>query len=61
VVQVQQRAGRRGGVRDLGGPVTIRNANGDVTARVRISRASRRTFRFRYQDMSSPDTKAVIR
>jgi hypothetical protein len=61
VVQVQQRRSRRGAFENLGGPITVRNANGYFSARFRIGRASGRTFRFRYQDMSSPDTKAVVR
>jgi hypothetical protein len=60
VVQVQQRLGRKG-FKDLGEPVTVGNSGGYFTARFRIARASRRSFRFRYQDMSSPDTKAVVR
>jgi hypothetical protein len=61
VVQVQQREGRRGRFADLGGPITVTNARGYFAARFRIAQASRRSFRFRYQDMSSPDTKAVFR
>jgi hypothetical protein len=60
VVQVQQR--RRGGrFADLGGPITVRNARGYFTARFRIARAGERRFRFRYEHMTSPDTKAVLR
>ena len=60
VVQVQQR--RRGsGYEDLGGPITIRNERGYFTARFRIGQASARTYRFRFQDMTSPKTKAVVR
>jgi hypothetical protein len=61
VVQVQQRRGSRGGFADLGGPITVSNSQGYFTARFRIAKASRRSFRFRFQDMSSPDTKAVFR
>ena len=60
VVQVQQR--RRGsGFEALGGPITVSNERGYFTARFRIARASSRTFRFRYQDMTSPKAKAVVR
>jgi hypothetical protein len=60
VVQVQQRQGTKS-FEDLGDPITVRNARGYFSARFRIARASTRSFRFRYQDMSSPDTKAVVR
>jgi hypothetical protein len=60
VVQVQQRVGG-GGFENLGGPITVSNERGYFTARFRIAQASRRTFRFRYQDMSSPKTKAAFR
>jgi hypothetical protein len=60
VVQVQQRMGG-GSFEDLGGPITVTNERGYFTVRFRIARASRRTFRFQYQDMSSPKTKAVFR
>jgi hypothetical protein len=60
VVQVQQR--RRGsGFEDLGGPITVSNEQGYFSARFRIGQAGSRTFRFRYQDMTSPKTKAVVR
>lgn len=61
VVQVQERLGRRGRFADLGGPITVSNDRGYFTARFRIGKASRRSFRFRFQDMSSPDIKAVFR
>jgi hypothetical protein len=60
VVQVQQRQGGSG-FEDLGGPITVRNARGYFSARFRVAQASRRTFRFRFQDMTSPKTKAVVR
>jgi hypothetical protein len=60
VVQVQQRTGG-GSFENLGGPITVSNERGYFTARFRVPSASRRTFRFRYQDMSSPKTKAVFR
>jgi hypothetical protein len=60
VVQVQQRLGR-GGFEDLGEPITVSNERGYFTTRFRIAQASRRSFRFRYRDMSSPKTKAVFR
>jgi hypothetical protein len=60
VVQVQQRLGR-GGFENLGEPITVSSERGYFTARFRIARASSRTFRFRYRDMSSPKTKAVFR
>jgi hypothetical protein len=50
-----------GSFEDLGGPITVTNERGYFTVRFRIARASRRTFRFQYQDMSSPKTKAVFR
>jgi hypothetical protein len=59
VVQVQQRMG--GAFEDLGGPITVTNERGYFVARFRIARASRRTFRFRYEGMSSPKSKAVFR
>ncbi len=47
VVQIQQRLGRRA-FRNLGGRIVVRNRRGYFRKRFRISRASRRTFRFRY-------------
>jgi hypothetical protein len=60
LVQVQQRAGR-GSFRDLGGPVTVRNARGYFRARYRISRASKSRYRFLSGGHASHAAKAVYR
>jgi hypothetical protein len=44
-VQVQQR-GRRGPFKNLGGPISVRNARGYFVLRYEIPKAARRTFRF---------------
>jgi hypothetical protein len=60
-VQVEQRSGRRGAFKPLGGPVTVSNVRGYFLQRYRISHASRRTFRFTSGGHTSRATKAAVR
>jgi hypothetical protein len=59
VVQVQQSL--RGSFKNLGAPISVRNQRGYFVAKFRISSASKRRYRFRYQDLSSPELKPVVR
>jgi hypothetical protein len=59
-VQVEQRLGR-GAFKPLGGPVTVRNVRGYFLQRYRISKASRRSFRFASGGHTSRTTKAAVR
>jgi hypothetical protein len=63
-VRIEQRLGRRP-YRSLGGRFAVTNARGYFRKRFRISKASRRTFRFKYLTGSSTFTsrsaKAVLR
>ena len=59
-VQVQQRSGS-GAFANLGAPIAVSNARGYFRVRYRISRASRRSFRFLYAGLSSRTAKAVTR
>lgn len=58
-VQVQQRSS--GGYSNLGGPIAVRNARGYFRARFRISRASRRSYRFVSSGSTSRAAKAAVR
>jgi hypothetical protein len=59
VVQVQQRL--RGSFKNLGAPISVRNGRGYFVAKFRVSSASKRRYRFLYQDLSSPELKPVVR
>jgi hypothetical protein len=59
-VQVQQRSGR-GGYRDLGAPIVVSNPRGYFSARYRLSRASRRSYRFLSSGLSSRAARAAVR
>jgi hypothetical protein len=59
VVQVQQRRGQT--FDDLGGPITVTNQRGYFKARFRLAGAAKRRFRFRYEGLSSPEVKALLR
>ena len=60
VVQIQERP-RRGGFRNLGGPLTVSNARGYFRARLRISDAAQRRYRFLHGGHGSRAAKAVTR
>ena len=58
-VQVQQRG--RGGFQNLGSPISVRNARGYFTQRLRIGNAAKRRYRIVYGGHSSPAVEPVAR
>lgn len=60
IVQVQERRGRSP-YRSLGGPITVKSAQGYFKARFRLMRASRRDFRFTSGEHTSWAVKAANR
>jgi hypothetical protein len=59
-VQIEQRA-RGGHYADLGGPLVTSNARGYFVKRFRISKASRRYYRFKSGSFKSRTARAVFR